>query len=263
MQIIDWIILGIIIVAALAIIVLVVSKWKQLVLIDIDAMPKAKLRSKKYQLIESRLQRRFGDVFGGVGKVFGPVIAIVQKQFQQIYRKLVALERKYRHGGMRPQTQQDKEKTRQKVAQLMEEGTQLFKDENFADAEQNFLDVIRLNPKEVEAYEYLGEIYIEKREFDHAIETLEYAKQLSPNDDRIAFDLGTVHVQRGDLEKGKRFFEQAVELAPNNPRNLNGLLQLAIDMKDKPLAIMTLSKLKKANPENQKLEELAQTVKEL
>lgn len=240
--------------------VLAALHWKKLMLLDLDAMPKAKLRSKKAQLIEERLKRRRDGVMKSVNTVTGPAMRAAQKRFEQMYRRLVAMERRYRHGGLRPQTQEDKEKTRQKISQLMEEGTRLFKEEKYADAEQMFLDIIRLNSKEVEAYEYLGEIYTERREYEEAIESLAFAKQLNPKDDRIAYDLGVVYERRGDLDTAKRYYKEAVKLAPNNPRNLNGLLQIAIELKDKPTAERALNQLKEVNPENQKLAELGETV---
>lgn len=263
MQLIDWIILGLIVAAVLVLLFLLSRKWKQLLLLDLAAMPKAKLRSKKYQLIEGRLQRRASSVFEVVRQLLAPATKVIQEQSKRLYESIVALERKYHLDELMPQNQKDKEKTRVKIAQMLEAGAALFKEEKYTDAEQLFLDIIRINDREVQAYEYLGEIYMQRREFDHAIETLEFAKQLSPEDDRISFDLATIYQTRGELERAKRYLTEAVELAPTNPKNIDALLRLAIDMKDLPVARDMLKAMKDVNPENQKIEELQASIKEI
>ena len=265
MPLFDLIILGLLIGALVLLIVLVAMKWKRLRLIDVEAMPAAKLRKKKYKLIEGRLQRRTGSVRERYTAIVGPVMERSRAAFHAAYDKLIALEKKYTHQSesSKPQTQEDKEKRRQKVAKMIETGAEQFKSGNLGEAEQMFLDIIRLNPKEVEAYEYLGEVYLEKKEYDHAIETLDFAKKLNPNDDRIYYDLAMVHRKQGDNEKALELFKQAVDLAPKNPKNLDTLLDVAIEMKDRFLARETLWKLREANPENNKLDELEQIVKDL
>lgn len=263
MTIFDWIVLGVLVAAAAVIIGVVTRHRRKLVLLDLEAMPQAKLRSKKYELIEGRLKRRSVSALAKVKTGLAPLTERLQQSWKDMMEKLHALERKYRHASPEPKTQEEKEKTRQKITALMEQGDRLFKDGNYGEAEAVYLDVIRLNPKEVEAYEGLGEVYLEKKEYEHAIQTLEFARGLNPNEERIYYDLGMVFQLTGDLDKALRHFKQCVELAPNNPRNLDALLSLAIEKKDRLVARETLRKLQEANPENQKLGELEAIVREL
>ncbi len=255
----DWAILALVGLAIAVVVRLFLKYRKKMILLDLEAMPKAKLRTKKYQLIEKRLARKTTAVTESLHKVLDPA----GKGLQRFYKKLQQLERKYSRAENRPRTQEEKEKTRSKVAAMIEEGAGLFKEDNLADAEQIFLDIIRLSPKEVEAYEYLGEIYLARKEYDHAIETLKFALELNPNDDRIYLDLGSVFEQQGNLERAIEHYKQCVKLAPNNPRNLNALLLVSIEKKDRFLARETLWKLKEVNPENQKIAEFEQIVQEL
>ncbi|PIW37085.1 MAG: hypothetical protein COW24_01980 [Candidatus Kerfeldbacteria bacterium CG15_BIG_FIL_POST_REV_8_21_14_020_45_12] len=255
----DITILALVIIALAILIALFVKYRKKMTMLDLEAMPRAKLRSKKYQLIEKRLARKTTSMSVGIKKASVPL----SEGLQKIYHKLQQLERRYSHADKKPQTQEEKEQRRSKVAALLEDGATKFKDENYADAEQVLLDVIRLSPKEIEAYEYLGEIYLARKEYDHAIETLKFARELNPNDDRIYLDLGNVFEQQGSLERATENYKQCVKLAPNNPRNLSALLNVALAKKDRFLARETLWKLKEVNPENQKLAELDAQVKEL
>lgn len=263
MTIIDWILLALIILAVFVIALLFVRKWKKLLLIDLEAMPLAKLRQRKYQILEERFGRKTSAARMSVQRVIGPLQNTITGVSKKAYDKLIALERKYRHQSVKELSQEDKEKMRQKIGSMLETGSKHFKEGNLGEAEQTFMDIIRLNPKEVEAYEYLGEVFLTKKEYKHAIETLEFAKSLNPNEDRIYYDLGMVYHESGDPERALEYLQKAVELAPKSPRNLDGLLNQAIEMKDRFVAKETLRQLKEANPENQKLEELEQKVKEL
>ncbi|MFH1426782.1 MAG: tetratricopeptide repeat protein [Candidatus Kerfeldbacteria bacterium] len=263
MQLFDWIVIGILGAALITLIVLLAGKWKRMLLLDLDAMPKAKLRSKKYRLIEERLQRKTRGIREATKKVMAPAGLKLAGGFQGMRNKLSEMEKKYKNAAKKPQTQEEKEISRQKIAVLIEEGTQLFKDENYSDAEQIFLEAIRLNPKEEEAYEYLGEIYFEKKEYDHAIETLNFAKTLNPNDDRIYYDLGKIYETTGEKEKAMEMYKKCVDLSPKNPRDLDSLLNLAIELKDGFVARKALRTLKEVNPENQKLEELEKMVEDM
>jgi len=263
MHIFDWILLGFVIASVVVLVVIVARQWRRLTLIDLEAMPHEKIRSKKYQLIEERLGRKTKGLREVTKKVVAPVSFTIGKAVQRSYHKLLQLERKYHLAVGQPKTEEEKLRRRQKVIALMQKGEQVFTAGNLGEAEQIFLDVIRLNPQEVEAYEYLGEVYSQKKEYENAIETLEFAKKLSPNEDRIYYDLGVVYEMQGGTQKALENFQECVRLSPNNPRNLDSLLNAAIIAKDRVIAVQTLRQLKEANPENQKIAELEQKVKEL
>lgn len=263
MHIFDWILLALVIASAGAVAFLVSRQWKKLKLIDLQAMPHEKIRSRKYQLIEERLGRKTKGLRDVGKRLFSPVSGGVKTGLQKSYQKLLQLERKYRLSAGQPHTEEEKERHRQKIVALMQKGQQVFGDGNLGEAEQAFLDVVRLNPQEVEAYEYLGEVYTQKKEYEHAIETLEFARKLNPNEDRIYYDLGMIYDVQGNREKAMENLKECVRLSPNNPRNLDSLLDLAIRAEDRVVAVQALRQLQEANPENQKLSELQEKVKAL
>lgn len=260
MNIVDWIFLGLAVLCFVIVLLLVARYWSKLKLLDLEAMPKAKLRSKKYGLIEDRLKRKRQDAVSEAKKVWSPVEKVFKDGFARMHDRIVYLEKKYRHADEAPQSQEDKEKTRQKIASLMEVGIQKMKEEEYAEAEEQFVDIVRIDTRNVEAYEYLGEVYLRKKEYDHAFEALEFAKKLNPNDDKIYYVLGQIYEDRDEQEKALDYYKQSVEIAPKSPRNLSALLELAITMENHLLARKTLNQLKEANPDNQKLEEFEERV---
>lgn len=257
----DWITLGVLTAAAVVVFGSVARQWGRLRRVDLDAMPQAKLRKRKYQLIESRLQRRAGSLRESLQKVIHPKGGSIGGTVHKWYDRLHRLERRYRSATVDATDSQGKEITRQKLSALIEEGQQAIKDDNSIEAEHIFLDAIRLSPQHVEAYQLLGEVYISKKQYDHAIETLEYAKHLSPKDDRIQYDLAVVFLDQNDLDTAMEYARAAVDIAPNHPKNLDLLVRVAIAKQDKLAAVDAFRKLKEANPENQKLTELNQQIK--
>ncbi|MCW1930299.1 MAG: tetratricopeptide repeat protein [Candidatus Kerfeldbacteria bacterium] len=238
------------------------SQWKKLRLIDISAMPKAKLKSKKYQLIEERFERKTKDFWSRWLERISPATDTIAHMFRSIQVRVIRLERKYRH-QLPMQTHEDKEKVRQKVAALLAKGQELFDAGNYGDAEIQFLDCIRLSPQEVEAYEYLADIAVKKREFEHAIESLKFALKLSPNEDRLCYNLAHLYDEKGDIDTAVKTMKQCMKLAPNNPKNLDAMVNLAIKIGDRVLAVSTLKALRVVNPENEKLSELEERVRGL
>lgn len=263
MHIIDWVLIAFVILSLGVVGYFIWTKKKQLTLLDLEAMPKAKQKSQKYKIVEDRLQRKKDIAKITVKKVFSPLAALVGSRLKAVVQKLNALERKYRHAEPEPQTQEDKEKTRKKIIQLMEQGEELFKEENFGEAEHLFLDVIRLDEKNVEAYEYLGEVYLQMKDYEHSVETLKFAQKLSPDDDRTYYDLGRVFQVQNDHQSALKYFKECVRLSPRNPRNLSSLLLVAIELKEGVLAKQVLQVLKEVNPENQKIQELEEMVREM
>lgn len=238
---------------------------RRLALLDLDAMPEARQKVRKQSLIEDRLERKLGTMRGAIKQSTNPIWAKVVEWFKAQYRRLVALEQKYRHSAARlkPKTQQEKEKLRQRVALLVDEGSRLFEQSQYVEAEKKFIEVVSLDPKNVNAFEHLGEIYYYQKDFDHALETLSFAKKLSPKNDHIYLDMGMIKMEQGKSEAALTDFKKAVDLSPNSPKNLDALLNAALAAKKKYEATRAYEQLVKVNPENQKLPEYKTAVEGL
>lgn len=245
--------------------VLVVGKLKRLALLDLDAMPDARMKVRKHSLIEERLERKLGGMRGKIKQSTSPAWLKVKAWLSLQYKKLINLEEKYRQSALRlkPKTLEEKEKSRQRVALLVEDGKKLVEQEQYVEAEKKFIEAVSIDPKQVEAFEYLGEIYYYQKDFDHALETLSFAQTLNPKNDRIFLDMGTIKVEQGRLEEALLDLKKAVELSPNNPKNLNTLLDTAISAKRKFEAQKAFEQLAAVNPENQKLPEYKEVVEKL
>lgn len=262
MSSIDWTIIAIMGLAAVLMIGIVLRKWRVLTTVDVAAMPEVQMRKKKYTLIEQRLNRKMQSGGKSAGSVFVAIGQVFTGLFKTIFDKLVEQERKYRMAGLEA-SEGGAEKTRQKVSALLQEGRVHFKEGNIVEAENVFVDVVRLQPNETEAYSVLAQIYMKKKEYENAIETLKHLRKLDSEQQQVYFDLGCAYEEAGELENAVESYKTAVELEPKNPRNLDALLKAAIEVEDRFMARDALRRLKEADPENGKIEELQKKIDEL
>jgi len=79
----------------------------------------------------------------------------------------------------------------------------------------------------------------------------------------VNYLLSQVNKSLNEFDEAINNLSQALNNEPNNPRYLDSLLELGIMKKDKNLAEETLKKMAEVNPENQKLGEWENKIKEL
>ncbi len=76
-------------------------------------------------------------------------------------------------------------------------------------------EVIKKDPENSSAYNYLGYLFAEKSEhLEEAEKLISRALELKPNDGFYLDSLGWVHYQRGEFDKAAPLFEQAIKLEP-------------------------------------------------
>jgi Flp pilus assembly protein TadD len=72
-------------------------------------------------------------------------------------------------------------------------------------------------------YRSLGQAYFAKRDYTHAIQVLEQAKQMAPNDGRSDMLLAAALEQIGRRSDMKAHLENVLKLQPDNPTALNNM----------------------------------------
>lgn len=258
---IDIIALVLLVVSSVILLIIVFRKFSILATIDVDTVPQERLDQKKDDIIEMRLRRKFEWLRDKLMIVIKPVIKMVSSFFRFIYRKALELEKNYQE---KSQSKSDKSVTnQQKVLALMSEGEALIKDEEYAQAEKKFIQIISMDHMNIAAYDNLGKTYMGLKDYEHAIEALQHALKLEEKNSLTHHDLGMVYKEIGDLEKAKMYVKKAVKLDPNNPKYLDCLIEISILHKDKYTAQETFRTLQRVNPENQKLPEIEKQIADM
>lgn len=264
--------------------------------VDVAQLPGAAPAQLKRQLLDQRLQRQ-------LKQVGAPAASLVSGWFGALYRwahdgaeRLVALEESYRRRLLGKPLADVLAQQQQRQA-LIAEAESLAEDEDFAAAERVYLDLVKMDPSSVEAYEGLGSLYYRQRQYDDARLTFEYLAKLHGGAEVGYSGLGLVAAERGDLAGAAAAYqrsvaanpraagnlynlakvyealedlaaaadqvEEALQLEPENPRYLDYGATLAILQRDATTAEELTERLAAVNPENQKVAQHRQAIEEL
>lgn len=170
-----------------------------------------------------------------------------------------------------------------------------LKNENWSAAEEAYLEVLKIDPHNWLAYQGLGEVYLEQRDFEAAREIYEFllkrgrAAVSSLGLARVAsgqgrleearaeylgaiqlttsaqprLELAQILCELGDYQGALKYLKEARQIEPQNPKILDFYIEVSILNGQPAQAREGLEALKHANPENQKIAELARLIREL
>jgi tetratricopeptide (TPR) repeat protein len=256
----DIIPLIIIVLCLVGIIIIVVRKFPALAAIDISAIQSEKEAETKEKIIAERLERKTQNLLKRMIFFISPFRLWLKNQFKKIYDKVLELEKYYQKKQKLIPASED---TELKIKKLLFEVEELIKENKLKEAEEKYIEIISLDPKNLPAYEGLGNLYLEEKNYDYARETFKHILKLKTDDVDAHISLGLIYKALKENKKAQEFFKKAVALEPNNPRSLDFLLEISIILGNKSLAKETFEKLKEVNPENQKLVEFEEKIKEI
>ncbi len=256
------IILTILIVAGLGLIGFVVwRKLPQVRMIDPSTDKDSVSRQKKYDIMKGRVERAGVKQFDQLNKsVLKPIGTGFQNLVRRVAGKLTAVERQYqaKQKEIRPSSY-----TRDELEVMVEEANGLVEDGEFDKAEKKYIEIISYDAKFVPAYEYLGRLYLRRKDYDLARETFTFLAKLSPKDASVITSLGEVEEALGNNEAAFEFYKKASSLSPKNPKYLDFLIESAIESGNKYEANLALDRLREVNPDNHKIEDFEERISEI
>ncbi len=98
------------------------------------------------------------------------------------------------------------QRTTEPIGVYIDRGILAYDDKKYAEALQNFLEALRIDPENAEARCFVGIARLALDQVDEAIGHLEKARQLDPADLDIAFNLGAAYFTKGDYDRGQAQF---------------------------------------------------------
>ncbi len=279
-------------VSLLIIIVIIVRKFPALTSIDVDSLHQEKQNKLKEKIVINRIKRRLNNILKSVK--LDKIKTLSKGKFNDFYEKLLNKEREYKifHKNNRAEKAKDSDNV---LEHLLAEAEFLLKSNDLKSAEKKYIEVISFDPKNIKAYEGLGEIYFRLRQFFQAEEVLKHLIKIDKKNENAFFRLGEISLEKGDKDIARKYFlkaiklkdhyapyllslaevcqsldyndealsyaKQAVNLESNNPKYLDKLIELSILVNDKTLAKESLKKLKEINPQNKNILKYKQLLK--
>lgn len=104
-----------------------------------------------------------------------------------------------------------------KLTRALEYASKLYEDKRYLAAEKAYLEVIKLDHKNAAAYNRLGRIYLELKNFSDAIECCQIVTQIEPVASSF-FNLGSALYENKNYSKALVSYERAIELEPSANR---------------------------------------------
>ncbi len=272
----------------------IISKLPQLARVNVGQEKDKKIAQVKDALLEQRLKRRFS----GVAVFFkNKFLSKFFNGLKNVYHKTMALEKKYKGDkSVKKMLRLESGAKEKELNNKIVDADELVKQENLEEAEKIYLEVAAVEPKNAKAFLGLAKIYLKRKDFEHARELYSYVLKLDKQTDRALKGLGNVAAGEGNWEEAKHKFEESLEsnehpgyylelaeaeynlgnpgkaltsirraseIEPNNPKYLDFLIDAAIINKNKILALDAFNKLKKINPDNNKLDEFKKRIQEM
>lgn len=285
-----------IILSIVVILVIIIRRFPDLALIDVETIPEEREKKVKERIVKERFVRKFFVIWRPFIKICRLFFDMVRKKFRLFHKKVKEKERSYK----KPKTIKSvKERIvfDDKIQKIFQYIDTLLKEDNFKEAEKQYIKILEMDSKNIVAYKGLVNVYIKLKDIEHAKETLEYLLQLAPQDDEVYSFLGQIAFNERRLKEAEQYYLRAIEfnrkkvanyldlfevyqsqesfdkakeiillaakLEPNSPKILDALVQISIITKDKSLALESWRHLKEVNPENQKLESLKREIQKI
>ena len=250
-----WVIPVILIVISLLMIgFVIIRSIPRLRVIDVNSITKERERKVKEQLILSKLNRTGGAKLRTVGRLVQGAAVGVSKQGRRAVQRLYKLEQYYqklRRNAIEGVHAYDAEMLKKRLA----EASEFLKEDEFIPAEKIYIDIISHNPKNVDAYEALGNMYIQAGQLEQARETWSFALLLAPNDASVNVSLAELAMGEEKYKKALEYLRSAIEKRAKNPKYLDFYIEAALKGGSLKDARKGISALKSVNPDNAKIEE--------
>ena len=116
-----------------------------------------------------------------------------------------------------------------KISPLLEEAEELLRRGSVDEAKSKIQEELERNPSSVDAYDLLGIVYTDERDYPNALAAFQQALKLDPHSTRALNNLGNLYVAENKLDLAEKEFRKVLRLEPgNHDGNYNlGLILMA------------------------------------
>ncbi len=253
-----------IIISLIIILSIIIRKFPSLAILDVESIPEEKEAKFKERIMKDRFDRELGKLGSEFARIWQTISKKLKSFFSFLYNNLQERKKKYQSQNKLSFT-----KKKQRTAKIIVEVDENIVQEDYVAAEKKAIEILNYDSHNQEAFEHLGKIYLALKKYDEAKETHYFIlKLLQEKGDQMGqaethFILSEIAEKMDNIQEALQEIHRALAITSNNPRFLDRLVAICVEMKDKKEAVEACRKLTDANPENQKLREWWQKIHEL
>jgi tetratricopeptide (TPR) repeat protein len=257
---------------------LISNKMRKLKLVAVEAIPQEKQTEVKKRLLELRLQKRLTFLGSEIIKGIINISKIIWRLVRRVIVFLVNIKKPKVFGRRVERITAKREiKATNPIENKILEAEVLIKKRKWDEAEEKYIEILKDDPKNVNVFMALGEIYTARKEWQLAEETYRHVMRIDPKflaaqkeltsileivkkwedlkkitqyilkngveESWVYIKLGISYKKTGYPDMAEEYFERAVELEPKNELALDYLIETAIINKNKPLALKAFNTL--------------------
>lgn len=257
-----WLIpLIILVISALVALIIVLRHVTQLSVIDIDTIKEERTKRLKDRIILERFGRFHTEKFAWVRKLWSEAFSEISKAGRRLVQRLYKLEQYYQRLKQVPGTTAVADPNA--IKRSLDHAAEFVRANEMVQAEKLYIEIISHNPKNVDAYEGLGNLYLKNRQHEQARETLRFALRLDPDNASALMSLGQIETAQDNYKEALDALRKAIVIRPKNPKYLDAFVEAALAGKSRADADRGITLLKEVNPENHKIADFEARAKEL
>lgn len=147
-------------------------------------------------------------------------------------------------------------KLSEKLSKLWDIAQQSIADGKTLRAEKALLTILKVDERNATAYNRLGILYAQQKEFDDAVECFEIAQSLEPSASSL-HNVGLIHYETQKFDKAALAFEQAIEMDNTHASRYVAYAKVLEKLNNQKGAIQALEQSLKIDPTTQTMRILA------
>ena len=147
------------------------------------------------------------------------------------------------------------------INHLMNQAKDSLKNEQFSFAEKVLIRVATLDPKNLETYRLLGDLYLRQQNYKDAISSYKVALRYQPKDAQILHNLGLCYYQENQYKRSIKYFKKSVRYESGVAHRYISIASAYQSLKDMKNAKIYMKKALDLEPANIAYQKLYQELK--
>ncbi len=142
-----------------------------------------------------------------------------------------------------------------KKQELLEKALKSLKDNKLKEAENYYIEVLKIDQKDPSSYKGLGQICFKNKNYKDALDIFQKLIELTPNDPSVYCNLGMCHFKEGDFKNALKNYNKALSIEKKSTYFDNLAITL-FNLKKYQEAAEALKKALKIDKEDRKAKSL-------
>lgn len=249
-----------VIISLAIVLAIVIRKFPQLVLLDVDSMPEEKEGKQKEKIIRRKAKERAEKTDKNVLQRLVPVVESaknIQSSFRGYVRSVAgkaqdAAKNRPKKQKEVEETPQEKRERRKQSRSVLKEADVAYEAGEFDQAERLYLAAIKQSPKSKLAYLGLARVYESHEQLDEAEQTFKFVLKLDKENEEALMHLAKITEDAGRLEEAVRYYERAVLVNDVHASRFAKLFDLLMELKQYEIAAEAIDQALSIEPQNPK-----------